>query len=256
MSVLGDADSAELPGLPLSWLQTVQLCSEVSTAARAQQLVCAALCYLGGMKESTQCNAMACQLTWRQFWAHTKDTPLLLWWNVVALLKSALRSLKCMMFTRPGCWAGHNAQELYFVTPCGYVLAYLPARLPLSTAQIVQGRLALLAEVLWEQLTEEWGGSGSEDQMNPQMVHERKGAGTSRWCLTSLTSRCPKHWSLPLFSLVRMLQRNEEFLRLCLNNREMFHFSDSLDTWLEKWTGYLHLTTKSEAIFFPNGDAP
>lgn len=79
---------------------------------------------------------MACQLTWRQFWSltHTKGTQLLLGWNVVALLKPALRSLKCMIFTCPGCWAGHNAQELYFVTPCGYVLAYLPTRLPLSTA--------------------------------------------------------------------------------------------------------------------------
>lgn len=65
---------------------------------------------------------------------HTKGTQLLLGWNVVALLKSALRSFKCMMFTCPGSWAGHNAQELHFVTHCGCVLAYLPARLPLSTA--------------------------------------------------------------------------------------------------------------------------
>lgn len=36
--------------------------------ARAQQLVCTTQCYLVGVKESTQCNAMASQLTWSQFW--------------------------------------------------------------------------------------------------------------------------------------------------------------------------------------------
>lgn len=181
---------------------------------------------------------------------HSKGTQLLPRGNVVALLKSALRSLKCMMFSYTGSWAGHNASKLPFVTLCGYILAYLPARCPWAQSQTVQGRLSLLTKMLCEQVTEKWGGSGSEDRMNWHILDEGKGAGMSKWSLTPLTSGCPKHWSLALFSLVKWLQINQEFLRLCLNNRTMFHFSDSSDTWLEKWTGYLHLTTKSEAIFF------
>lgn len=110
---------------------------------------------------------------------YTEGTQFLLVWNVVALLKSALRSLKCMMFTCPKLL--HWPQCLG-ASPCDYVLTYLPARLPLNLAP----DWAKKAGFTWTTaLTADDWKVGRKWLRGPdelrQMFGDRKGAGTSRW---------------------------------------------------------------------------
>ena len=92
---------------------------------------------------------------------------------------------------------------------CSYVPAYLLARLPLNSAPDwaktgLTWRSALRADD-WE-VGRKW--LRGPDELR-QMFDERKGAGTSRWSLAPLCAGGPKHWSQPLFSLVRRLHRNK-----------------------------------------------
>lgn len=130
---------------------------------------------------------------------YAEGTQYLLVWNVMALLKSALRWLKYMMLTCPKLL---NRPQCLGASPCDYiVVTFQPTSqqgFPWVLLQVGQRRLGLLGEGLWEWMTENRGGSDSEYRMNWGRCSVRGKEQEPH--MAPLYAGGPKHWSQTLFS--------------------------------------------------------
>lgn len=132
-----------------------------------------------------------------------RKAQFLLVWNGVALSKSALTSLTCVMLAcselqrRP-----QNSGVSPYDTPC------LWASLPPSKASLEPcsrlckkdwAYLEKCAAGVWWKVGRKW--LRAPDELR-QMFGEREGVGTCRWALAPLRAGVPKCWSQPFFASV------------------------------------------------------